>query len=249
MQSGASDYLMKPISKAQVQHAVDKAFKSAHCKRISAETRRTPGRRRHLTFKSSNSIMTTLLTRAEQAAATDATVLLLGETGTGKSILARHIHECSGRAQHPFVTVACAEISSTLIETELFGQASGAFSHASPAHAGFVETAAGGTLFLDEIGDLIPALQGKLLRLLEEREFVRVGDSEPRRCEARVIAATHRDLKQAVKGGRFRADLYYRLNVLNLRVPALRERPEDIWSWRATSCTSWPCATAVSRWS
>jgi NtrC-family two-component system response regulator AlgB len=119
-------------------------------------------------------------------------------------------------------------ISPSLIESELFGHKKGAFTSASQPHAGFVETAEAGTLFLDEIGDLAIELQGKLLRLLEEREYVRVGDTVPRRSEARVVAATHRDLKQAVKAGRFREDLYYRLNVLNVRMPPLRERAEDV---------------------
>jgi NtrC-family two-component system response regulator AlgB len=228
MQAGASDYLVKPFNKAQVEHAVDKALRNSQMQQELAEARRTSGRRSQLSFSSSSPLMKTLLGRVEQVAATDATVLLLGETGTGKSVLARHIHESSGRARHPFVTVQCSVISPTLIESELFGHTRGAFTSATHSHAGFVESAAAGTLFLDEIGDLALELQGKLLRLLEEREYVRVGDTVARRSTARVIAATHRDLKQAVKAGSFREDLYYRLNVLSLRVPPLRERAEDI---------------------
>ena len=228
MQAGACDYLIKPASSAQVKYAVEKALASSRMQKELAESRRTAGRRSHITFESRSPAMRTALSQVAQASSTDATLLLLGETGTGKSVLARHIHESSGRSRHPFVTVQCAVISPSLIESELFGHRKGAFTGANQAHAGLVETAEAGTLFLDEIGDLAPELQGKLLRLLEEREYVRVGDSLPRRSEARVIAATHRDLKQAVKAGRFREDLYYRLNVLTIRMPALRERREDL---------------------
>lgn len=228
MQAGACDYLIKPISPAQVRHAVDKALATSGMQQELAEARRTSGRRSHLTFTSRSPVMQTTLGRVAQAAATDATVLLLGDTGTGKSVLARHVHESSRRTRHPFITVQCSVISPTLIESELFGHAKGAFTNASQAHAGFVEVAASGTLFLDEIGDLALELQGKLLRLLEEREYIRVGDTQARRSDARIVAATHRDLKQAVKAGRFREDLYYRLNVLTVRMPSLRERPEDI---------------------
>ena len=228
MQAGAVDYLMKPISPAQVRHAIDKVLTSARMRKELAESRRTSGRHGQITFTSKSPSMQEALALVEQASTTDATLLVLGETGTGKSVLARHIHESSGRSRHPFVTVQCAVISPSLIESELFGHKKGAFTSASQPHAGLVETAEAGTLFLDEIGDLAIELQGKLLRLLEEREYVRVGDTVPRRSEARVIAATHRDLKTAVKAGRFREDLYYRLNVLTVKMPPLRERPEDV---------------------
>jgi DNA-binding NtrC family response regulator len=155
-------------------------------------------------------------------------VLLLGETGTGKGVVARHIHALSPREGRPFVTVNCAVISPNLIENELFGHARGAFTGADSARIGHVEAAGNGTLFLDEVGDLPREAQGKLLRLLEEHEYVRVGDTEPRSGNARVIAATHCDLKAAVSAGTFREDLFYRLNVVTLRMPALRERREDI---------------------
>lgn len=228
MQAGAVDYLIKPVSPSQVRHAVEKALTSTRLQSELAESQRMAGRRTHITFASANPAMRAIMAQVEQVAPTAATVLILGETGTGKSVLARHIHEISGRCHRPFVTVQCAVISPSLIESELFGHKRGAFTGASQAHAGLIETAGSGTLFLDEIGDLAPELQGKLLRLLEEREYVRVGDTQPRHSDARIVAATHRDLKQAVKAGRFREDLYYRLNVLMLRMPALRERPEDI---------------------
>jgi NtrC-family two-component system response regulator AlgB len=154
--------------------------------------------------------------------------LILGETGTGKGLLARHVHQSSPRATRPFVTVNCATISPGLLENELFGHARGAFTGADQARAGYVEAARNGTLFIDEIGDLPREVQGKLLRLLEEREYVRVGDTEPRRSEARIVAATHRDLKAAVAAGAFRDDLFYRLNVVTVHLPPLRERREDI---------------------
>jgi NtrC-family two-component system response regulator AlgB len=228
MQAGAVDYLIKPVSPSQVRHAVEKALASTRMQTELAESRRMAGRRTHISFESQNAAMRGMLAQVDHIATTAATVLILGETGTGKSVLARHIHEISGRCHRPFVTVQCAVISPSLIESELFGHKKGAFTGANQAHAGLIETAGSGTLFLDEIGDLALELQGKLLRLLEEREYVRVGDTQPRRTDARVIAATHRDLKQAVKAGRFREDLYYRLNVLTLRMPALRERREDV---------------------
>jgi NtrC-family two-component system response regulator AlgB len=153
---------------------------------------------------------------------------LLGETGTGKSLLARHIHQRSQRAARPFVTVNCATISANLIENELFGHAKGAFTGADQPRAGYVEAAKNGSLFVDEVGDLGKETQGKFLRLLEEREYVRVGDTEPRRSDARIIAATHRDLKGAVQTGSFRDDLFYRLNVVTIQLPPLRKRREDI---------------------
>jgi NtrC-family two-component system response regulator AlgB len=165
---------------------------------------------------------------AARVAQTDATVLLYGETGSGKGVIARHIHALSARRSRPFVTVNCAVISPSLVENELFGHARGAFTGADATRVGHVEAAGNGTLFLDEVGDLPRDAQGKLLRLLEEGEYVRVGDTEPRRADARVIAATHDDLRAAVAAGAFREDLFYRLNVVTLRVPPLRERREDI---------------------
>ncbi len=228
MKSGASDYLIKPVSAAQVRLAVERALGNQRAHQELVEARRTSGRRTPITFVSRSVAMQVAIGQVEQAATTDATVLLLGETGTGKTMLARHIHDSSARSSLPFVTVHCGVISPSLIESELFGHKKGAFTGANEQHTGLVETAATGTLFFDDVGDLAPELQSKLLRLLEEREYLRVGDTIPRRSEARVIAATHRDLKQAVKAGSFRADLYYRLNVLTFRMPALRDRQEDI---------------------
>ena len=157
-----------------------------------------------------------------------ASVLLLGESGTGKELFARALHAGSPRANRPFVRVACAALPETLLESELFGHERGAFTGAVYARAGRFEIADGGTLFLDEIGDLTPAVQVKLLRFLEEREFERVGGNKTLRVDVRIVAATNRDLRAKVAEGTFREDLYYRLDVIEIRVPALRERRGDV---------------------
>jgi transcriptional regulator with GAF, ATPase, and Fis domain len=166
--------------------------------------------------------------QAEQVAPTDSTVLLLGETGTGKGLMARRIHEQSGRSQRPMITVNCAALPSTLIESELFGHEKGAFTGAISQKIGRFELAHGGTIFLDEVGDLPTELQAKLLRVLQDQEFERLGSSTTKKVDVRVIAATNRDLDHLIQQGEFRADLYYRLGVFPIRAPALRERRSDI---------------------
>src|SRR6266852_5933676 len=161
-------------------------------------------------------------------APTDSTVLLLGETGTGKELIARALHNRSSRRDRPFVRVNCAAIPSGLLESELFGHERGAFTGAINRRIGRFELANDGTLFLDEIGDIPPELQPKLLRVLQEQEFERLGSTQTTRVDVRVVAATSRDLPQMVANREFRSDLYYRLNVFPVRLPALRERPEDI---------------------
>ena len=168
-----------------------------------------------------------LLAQVERVACSDATALIIGETGTGKELVARHLHHCSGRPG-PFVAVNCGAFSESLIDAELFGHESGAYTGASGARAGWFEAANGGTLFLDEIGDLPLALQVKLLRVLQERQVVRLGSRKPIPLDVRLVAATNIDLARAVEAQHFRADLYYRLSVATLVLPALRQRPGDI---------------------
>ena len=168
------------------------------------------------------------IARVQEVAPTDASVMLLGETGTGKELFARAVHNRSTRRHRPFVSVNCAALPSTLIETELFGHVRGAFTGAVSMRQGRFELADGGTLFLDEIGDLPADVQAKLLRVLQEGQFERVGASQSRKVDVRIVAATHHDLERAMKEGRFRADLYYRLNVFPITLPALRDRLEDL---------------------
>jgi transcriptional regulator with GAF, ATPase, and Fis domain len=175
-----------------------------------------------------SNVFRTAIFQAEQVAATDSTVLLLGETGTGKGLIARRIHERSDRSHRPLVTVNCAALPTTLIESELFGHEKGAFTGAINRKIGRFELADGGTIFLDEVGDLPTELQAKLLRVLQDHEFERLGSSTTITVDARVIAATNRDLDQLIEEGSFRADLYYRLGVFPIRALALRDRRSDI---------------------
>ena len=169
-----------------------------------------------------------LLERIERLASRDTTVLIQGESGTGKELVARLLHRSSARAEGPFVAINCAAIADSLLESELFGHEKGAFTGAAALKKGKIELAEGGTLFLDEVGELAPGLQAKLLRVLQEREFERVGATHTVRVDIRVVAATNRDLAEQVREGRFRPDLFHRLNVVALRTPPLRERKEDI---------------------
>src|SRR6266436_2779784 len=169
-----------------------------------------------------------VLEQIKRVAPTDANVLIEGETGTGKELIARAVHNLSSRRGHSFVTLNCAAIPVDLLESELFGHEKGAFTGAISQRIGRFELADKGTLFLDEVGDMPPALQPKLLRVLQEHEFERLGGTRTHRVDVRIVAATNRDLEAMVAAGTFRSDLYYRVNVFPIAVPALRERPEDI---------------------
>ena len=225
--TGAADYLIKPCSPAQLQLAVARQLDTRRLldRVASLESERD---RDSATLDSANQEMRDLLAAARRAAATDANILLLGESGTGKGLLARAIHDWSARASAPMATVNCPSLSPELLESELFGHARGAFTGAAQSTVGRVGNAEGGTLFLDEVGDFPLPLQAKLLRFIEDKVYERVGDPNTRRADVRIVAATNRDLAAAVSAGSFRADLYYRLKVIALTVPPLRQRPEDL---------------------
>jgi two-component system, NtrC family, response regulator HydG len=226
---GAYDYLAKPFQSEELLVRVEKALEK---RRLLGEVSLLAGdfRRRYglENVVGRSSALREVLERAVRVSPTDATVLLTGESGTGKELVARAIHAGSRRSAHPFVPVNCAAITETLLESELFGHARGAFTGAIRARRGLFEEASGGTLFIDEIGETTPGFQAKLLRALQEGEIRRVGESVPVRVDVRIIAATNQDLRRAISEKRFREDLFYRLNVVPLRIPALRERREDI---------------------
>jgi NtrC-family two-component system response regulator AlgB len=226
MREGAFHYLVKPFSLDEVGLLVERALEVGGLRRDVRALRRALDGAPLL--ESRSTAMRDALDTARRAAESDVTVLLLGESGTGKNVLARAIHAWSARRATPFVTVSCTTLAEHLLESELFGHAKGAFTGAWKDKPGRLEAAAGGTIFLDEIGELAPELQAKLLRFLEERAFERVGDTRTREVDARIIAATNRDLEAEVRAGRFRPDLFYRLAVVTVRVPPLRERREDL---------------------
>jgi DNA-binding NtrC family response regulator len=226
---GAYGFFEKPFDEEEVSHIVAQA---ANMRRLEAEVSRLRTElklfRGFGRFVGASAALETVLKPARAAAETNVTVLITGENGTGKGVLARAIHEESARRERLFVAVSCAALPKELIESELFGHVKGAFTGATTDHKGLWEEAEGGTLFLDEIGETSPALQVKLLGALQDGEIRRVGSSKPVSVDTRVIAATNRDLEAEVKSGRFREDLFYRLNVLPLHMPPLRERREDI---------------------
>jgi two-component system, NtrC family, response regulator AtoC len=225
MKDGAFDYLQKPISSpAELRQLVARAVER-HRSRAQIEVQGRAGLPQ-LSFGAP--AMEPVLRALDRVAGTATTVLLLGESGTGKEVAARRLHAASPRAAAPFIAVNCAALAESLLESELFGHEKGAFTGAATRRRGRIELAEGGTFFLDEVGELSPALQAKLLRVLQERRFERVGGSQTVEADVRWLAATNRDLRAMVAAGSFREDLYYRLAVFPVALPPLRDRPEDL---------------------
>jgi DNA-binding NtrC family response regulator len=229
MKLGAYDYIVKPFDPEELSLMIRKIVDQQSLVRENELLRRAVRKEfRFRDLESRSPAMKAVFERARVAARGASTILILGESGTGKELMARAIHAESPRAKAPFVAVSCAAIPETLLESELFGYEKGAFTGAAGRRKGKFEAAHGGTLFLDEIGDIGPRLQADLLRVLEDRRFFRVGGIEPVSVDVRILAATNRDLRRAVAEGQFREDLFYRLEVIPIRIPPLRERPEDL---------------------
>jgi two-component system, NtrC family, response regulator len=229
MKLGAEDYLAKPIDVEELEVILQRTLEK---KRLLEEAR-VLRERVHQKYKFENLVgespeMLAAFKTVRQVAPSSSSVLVLGESGTGKELFAQALHQNSPRKDKPFIKVACAALPETLLESELFGHEKGSFTGALYARAGRFEMADGGTLFLDEIGDISPAVQIKLLRFLEEREFERVGSNRTYKVDVRIVCATHRDLTKKLQDGSFREDLYYRLNVIEIHIPPLRERAGDI---------------------
>jgi len=231
MKRGATDYLPKPFTPAQVKLAIQKVFDIRNLEQKVTALREDLGRSHFdVDFSSTSAMMTRAVNLAQQAAASNATILIRGESGTGKTVLAKAIHAWSQRAAIPFSVISCPSLSPELLESELFGHIKGAFTGAVRDNPGRISMCNRGTLLLDEIGDLPLSLQPKLLRFVQEKEYERIGDYTTRYADVRIIAATNIDLPKSVREGRFREDLYYRLNVIQIEIPPLRERPDDIVS-------------------
>lgn len=227
VKNGAEEYLPKPFTDKELFTVVEKALEKLQMRRtMRAQLQKIPSAPFGIIGKSES--MRKIFEIVEKAAAASATVVISGESGTGKELVARAIHYCSARASAPFMPVNCGSIPETLLESELFGYVKGAFTGAFETRAGFFQTADGGTIFLDEISETSSAMQVKLLRVLQEKEICMVGSRRIQKVDVRILAATNKDLLGLVKAGLFREDLYYRLNVINIEMPPLRERGEDI---------------------
>lgn len=229
MRRGAFNYLLKPLDLTQLRAVVDNAARSQHLRRANAELRKRLDEK--FGFEGvvgESEAMRGVIDRLSRIAPTDATVLIQGDTGAGKELVAQAIHQNSPRKPRPFVALNCGALSENILESELFGHIKGAFTDASHDRVGKFEYADGGTLFLDEVGDMPPATQIKLLRVLESGEITRVGSNEAKKVDVRILSATNRDLETAIADGTFREDLYHRLKVVTVRLPRLVERREDI---------------------
>jgi len=227
LKSGAEEYLAKPFTEEELFSAVKRVLEKLKARRAAAKEPQKPASLRHGIIGDSKA-MEEVMKNIEKAALSSATVLITGESGTGKELVARAVHYSSPRASAPFVPINCGGIPEALLESELFGYVKGAFTGAVETRAGFFQTAEGGTIFLDEISETSLSMQVKLLRVLQDKEIFMVGARTPQKVDARIIAATNKDLLALEKKGEFREDLYYRLNVLAIEIPALRERGDDI---------------------
>ncbi len=229
IKAGAADYVTKPVNLDELLFRIDQVKERRRLIAENRDLRETLEKNHRIEgIIGESGRMIEVLSLVRRVAPSEATVLIRGESGTGKELIAKAIHYAGARASAPLVRVNCAALPETLLESELFGHEKGAFTGAVAARKGRFESADGGTLFLDEIGDLPLPLQAKLLRVLQEREFERLGSSKPIRVDVRILAATHRNLEALVKAGQFREDLYYRLNVVTVVLPPLRERREDL---------------------
>lgn len=228
MKNGAHDFLTKPVQFSQLEQSIERACEVVSMRRELAHLRQTQLQKDGHFVVGSSAGMISLVSQAQRAATASVSVLITGETGTGKEVLAKFIHRSGPRSSKPFVAINCAAIQNTMLESELFGYEAGAFTGAERRKHGLMETADGGVLFLDEISSMPLDIQAKLLRVLEERAFRRVGGTSLIHVDVQILAASNRDLRAMIKDGQFREDLYYRLKVVDLHLPPLRERKGDI---------------------